>query len=101
MEYQRKMAECSGVAIIRGKTRNSIRVYTHPGMGESSAVYGSLDEGSAIEKAAKVVEKGYNAVEVVFIPQINYTASLQEIKHVEKMMRTLRETVGNGVDLMI
>jgi galactonate dehydratase len=87
--------------LLGGKTRDYIRVYTHLGMGEANAVYGSLDAGSVIEKAAKVIENGYDAVKVVFIPYVNYTASIKEVKNVDNMMRVLRETVGDSVDIMI
>lgn len=87
--------------LLGGKTRNKIRMYTHLGMGETNAVYNSLETADVVEKALQVIEKGYNAVKVVFIPYINYTASIKEIKHVENMMAKLREAVGDEIDIMI
>ena len=87
--------------LLGGKTRDKIRMYTHLGMGDSSAVYGSLDAGPVIERASELVEKGYDAFKVVFIPYINYTASVKELKHVEQMMSKLRDTVGDEVDIMV
>lgn len=87
--------------LLGGKTRNKIRMYTHLGMGEADAVYNTLEAAYVVEKAQRVIEKGYDAVKVVFIPYINYTASIREIKHVENMMSKLREAVGNEIDIMI
>lgn len=87
--------------MLGGKTREKVRTYTHLGMGDAESVYSSLETGTIVEKAIRVVEKGYDALKVVFIPYINYTASVKEIKHVENIMAKLRETLGDGVDIMI
>ena len=87
--------------LLGGKVRDKIRLYTHLGMGEANAVYASLATETVVEQAHAVVEKGYDAVKVVFIPYVNYTASVKEIKHVEAMMGNLRSTLGNDVDIMV
>lgn len=87
--------------LLGGKVRDKIKMYTHLGLGQSDAVYGSLDVQPVVEKGLEVVEKGFQALKVVFIPYINFTASIGEIRNVENMMRGLREAVGDTVDIMI
>ncbi|MBO0931977.1 galactonate dehydratase [Fibrella aquatilis] len=87
--------------LLGGKTHDKIKLYTHLGLGESTAVYDSLETNRVIEQALEVIETGYRALKVVFIPYINYTASLREVKHVENMMGRLREAVGNDIDIMV
>jgi galactonate dehydratase len=87
--------------LLGGRTRDKVRMYTHLGMGEAKSVYTSFDTRAIIEKASAVIEKGYEAIKVVFIPYVNYTASIKQIKHVENMMGQLRQTVGDDVDIMV
>lgn len=87
--------------LLGGKVRDKVRVYTHLGLGEMKSVYETFDIGSLKERAAAVLEKGYDALKVVFIPYGAYTAPIPAQKHVGKMMQALRETVGDGVDIMI
>jgi galactonate dehydratase len=70
-------------------------------MGNSQAVYNSLDVASVVENGLRVIESGYQAVKVVFIPYVNYTASVSEIRQVSRMMESLREAVGDEIDIMV
>ena len=97
-------AKSLGVSVWRllgGKTRDQVRVYTHLGMGEMTSVYESLETELLIERASAVIEKGYDAVKVVLIPYTHYTASFKELRHVDTLMRKLREAVGDDVDIMV
>lgn len=97
-------ARALGVPVWRllgGKVRDQVRLYTHLGLGEMSAVYDTFDHGALRERALKVVEAGYNALKVVFIPYGGYVSSIADRKHVEKLMQTLRLAVGDEVDIMI
>ena len=97
-------AKSLGVSVWRllgGKTRDHVRVYTHLGMGEMTSVYESLETELLIERASEVIEKGYDAVKVVLIPYTHYTASFKELRHVDTLMRKLREAVGDDVDIMV
>jgi galactonate dehydratase len=87
--------------LLGGKTRDKVRMYTHLGLGESKDVYSCFDAQALVEKASRVIEKGYEAIKVVFIPYVNYTASIKQIRHVENMMGQLRQTVGDDVDIMV
>lgn len=87
--------------LLGGKTRDSVRVYTHLGLGDMKSVYETFDEGALRDKALAVVEQGYDALKVVFIPYAHFSVGIPARKHVGKLMRTLRDAVGDGVDIMI
>jgi galactonate dehydratase len=87
--------------LIGGQTRDKVRVYTHLGLGDMKSVYETFDEGALRDLALAVVAKGYDALKVVFIPYTHYTADLPSRRHVGRMMRVLREAVGDAVDIMI
>jgi len=87
--------------LIGGKTRDRVRVYTHLGLGQIDAVYNSMSIGPLLERAQEVLERGYTAMKVVFIPYTHYTVSPRAIDTVAGMMRALREAVGEDVELMV
>ncbi|MFN0317411.1 MAG: galactonate dehydratase, partial [Burkholderiales bacterium] len=87
--------------LLGGKTRDRVKIYTHLGFGDVTAVYESMDRQSVIDKGLSVVAKGYRALKVVFIPYTHFTASPKDIDHVGSMMNGLREAVGNDIEIMI
>lgn len=87
--------------LLGGKTRNEVRVYTHLGLGDMKSVYETFDEGALRDKALAVVEKGYDALKVVFIPYSHYSVDIPSRRHVGRLMKLLREAVGEKVDIMI
>jgi len=87
--------------LLGGRTRDRVPVYTHLGMGEMAAVYETTDAAPLVERALTVVERGYRAIKVVFIPYTHYTATSRAIDSVGRLMRTLREAVGDGVEIMV
>jgi galactonate dehydratase len=87
--------------LLGGRTRDKVRVYTHLGLGDMKSVYETFDPGALREKALAVVEKGYDALKVVFIPYSHFTADIPGRKHVGRLMGVLREAVGDKVDIMI
>lgn len=54
--------------LLGGAVRDKVRMYTHLGGGEMSAVYESFDAGRVVDLALDVVARGYTAVKVVFVP---------------------------------
>jgi galactonate dehydratase len=87
--------------LLGGRTRDKVRVYTHLGLGDMKSVYETFDEGALQDRARAVVEKGYDALKVVFIPYSHFTADIPARRHVGRLMRVLREAVGESVDIMI
>jgi galactonate dehydratase len=87
--------------LLGGKTREEVRVYTHLGLGDMKSVYETFDTGALRDKALAVVEKGYDALKVVFIPYSHYSVDIPSRRHVGRLMKTLREAVGDKVDIMI
>lgn len=87
--------------LLGGQVRDSVRVYTHLGLGDMRSVYDTDDVGRLREKATEVVERGYDALKVVFIPYGNHLTVAAERRHVDKLMSALRDTVGPDVDIMV
>ncbi len=87
--------------LLGGRVRDKVRIYTHLGGGEMKAVYETADAGPLVERARAVIEKGYQAVKVVVVPYSKPLMGLPAVKHFAHMIGTLREAIGDNVDLMI
>jgi galactonate dehydratase len=87
--------------LLGGKTRDRVPVYTHLGLGDMRAVYETMQPADLVERAAEVIERGYRALKVVFIPYTHYTATLRGVDHVGKLMQALREAVGDDIEIMV
>lgn len=87
--------------LLGGKVRERVRVYTHLGLGDMNAVYETFDHGKLRERARQVVEDGYDALKVVFIPYGHHLSGVDDRRLVEKLMATLRDAVGEKVDIMV
>jgi galactonate dehydratase len=87
--------------LLGGQVRDSVHVYTHLGLGDMHSVYDTSDTGLVREKAAEVVEKGYDAMKVVLIPYGAHLTAAADRRQVDKMMAAIRETVGPDVDIMV
>lgn len=87
--------------LLGGQVRDRVQLYTHLGLGDMSAVYESFETNLVVERAQAVVEAGYRALKTVFIPYLHQTASPRQVRHVEKLAMTLREALGDDVEIMI
>lgn len=87
--------------LLGGAVRDRVRMYTHLGGGQMEKVYETFDPGPLVDLAAQVVERGYTAVKVVFIPYSEPLMGPPAVKRVEAAMRALREGVGDAIDIMI
>lgn len=87
--------------LLGGKVREEVRVYTHLGLGDMRSVYETFDPGPLREKALAVVEKGYNALKVVFIPYSHFSIDIPSQRLVAKLMETVRDAVGEEVEIMV
>ncbi len=81
--------------------RDKVRMYTHLGGGEMTAVYTSFDPEPVVDLARRVVERGYTAVKVVFVPYSEPLMGPAHVKKLRQVMGRLREAVGDQVDIMV
>lgn len=87
--------------LLGGRVRDAVRVYTHLGLGEMRSVYETADHARVRDLAAAVVDQGYDAVKVVIIPYGNHLTAAAQRRQVDGLMATLRDTVGEDVDIMV
>jgi galactonate dehydratase len=87
--------------LLGGSVRDRLRVYTHLGFGDMRAVYETDNIATLIERAHAVLERGYRAMKVVIVPYAHYLTDGKALRHVEKLMGALRETVGEEIDIMV
>ena len=87
--------------LLGGAVRDKVRMYTHLGGGEMTSVYESFDAGRVIDLAREVVARGYTAVKVVFVPYSEPLMGVPSVKKFASVMASLREAVGDRVDIMI
>lgn len=87
--------------LLGGKVREKVKVYTHLGFGDMKAVYETDGVDSLIERAQVVVEKGYQALKVIFIPYTAYSALGKDVDHLARLMEALRKTVGDEIEIMV
>ena len=93
-----------GVPVYRllgGAARDKVRMYTHLGGGQMENVYETFDPGPLVELAQQVVERGYSAVKVVFVPYSEPLMGAPAADRLGSLMRALREGVGDEVDIMV
>jgi galactonate dehydratase len=98
------LGKSMGVPVYRllgGHVRERVRMYTHLGGGEMKAVYETFDAGPLIELAGKVIEQGYTAVKVVFVPYSEPLMGIPPVKKLASLMGELRRAVGDAVDIMV
>ncbi len=87
--------------LLGGKTRDYVPLYTHLGLGDMKSVYETFDPAPLRDSALKVVEMGYNALKVVFIPYSHYMVDSASRRRVEALMGTVRDAVGPDVAIMV
>ena len=87
--------------LLGGLVRDRVRMYTHLGGGEMKAVYETFDVGPLIDLTHKVLERGYTAVKVVFVPYSRPLEGIPKVKQFARTMEKLRLAVGDEVDIMI
>ena len=85
--------------LLGGRVRDRVRVYTHLHRGEAQR---RTPEGIEpfCEAVAETVALGYDAIKLGVVPYTGHAAPLPSVRAVERLALRLRETVGEGVDLM-
>ena len=88
--------------LLGGKVRDKVKIYTHLGMGDMKAVYrDTMNVAALTDHAQKLVDLGYTAFKVVFIPFTHFTVTNQELKNVNLLMSSLRDKVGDDIEIMV
>ena len=88
--------------LLGGKVRDKVKIYTHLGMGDMRAVYkDTMNVSGLIDHAQKLVDLGYNAFKAVFIPYTHYTVTNKNLKYVNHLMSSLRDKVGDAIEIMV
>ena len=66
------------------------------------AVYrDTMNVSGLTDHAQKLVDLGYTAFKVVFIPFTHFTVTKQELKNVNLLMSSLRDKVGDDIEIMV
>ena len=87
--------------LLGGRVRDRVRMYTHLGGGIMKSVYETFEVEPLIELALKVINSGYTAVKVVFVPYSEPLEGIGKVKQFARLMEKLRGAVGDGIDIMI
>jgi len=87
--------------LLGGKVRDRVRVYTHLGTGKIPIDRVTKDVSNYAESAAELAEAGYNAVKFLPIPYTHYDTEPAAVRHTEKLLRKVREAVGDDVDILL
>ena len=88
--------------LLGGKVRDKVKIYTHLGMGDMKAVYrDTMNVSGLTDHAQKLVDLGYTAFKVVFIPFTHFTVTNQELKNVNLLMSSLRDKVGDDIEIIV
>jgi galactonate dehydratase len=87
--------------LLGGRVRDRVRMYTHLGGGQMNAVYETFEVGPLIDLAREVIEQGYTAVKVVFVPYSEPLEGISKVRQFARMMGSLREAVGEGIDILV
>ena len=87
--------------LLGGAVRDRVRMYTHLGGGDMASVYDSFDATRVIDLAQQVVNAGYTAVKVVFVPYSEPLTDAPTVKKFAQVMGMLRNAVGDRIDIMV
>ena len=86
--------------LLGGKVRDSVRVYTHLQRGSTAFKMPKGDISAYCDAVQETVEMGYNAIKLGFVPYNGYDAPLAAVRHTEKLAASVRERVGDDVEIM-
>lgn len=87
--------------LLGGQVRNRVRMYTHLGGGNMKAVYETFSVEPLIALAHDVINRGYTALKVVFVPYSKILDSQAKVKQFASMFEKLRIAVGPDIDIMV
>ncbi len=88
-------------ALLGGKVRDRVRVYTHIGAGKVKIRRHSRDIPSYSESTAELREAGYTAVKTGPVPYTHYDFDMAEVRHTAKLLESLRMAAGDNMDILL
>jgi galactonate dehydratase len=88
-------------ALLGGKVRDRVRVYTHIGTGTVKIRRHSRDIPSYCESTQELREMGYTAVKTGPVPYMHYDFDLKETLHTAKLLEGLRQAAGDEMDILL
>jgi galactonate dehydratase len=86
--------------VLGGLARTRVQMYDHVGGGDSSAVYGDLDEGIAERVSASKAE-GFSAIKILAVPKTRAIDGIGALREAERIMHSAREAGGEDMDIMV
>lgn len=86
-----------------GRVRDYIRLYCHLGGGKMEDFYQTRpdDANRFGELASQAVEDGFTAFKSMAVPETMPLEGLKPIHYAEACVRSMREAVGNDIDIMV
>ena len=86
--------------VLGGLARTRVQMYDHVGGGDSSAVYGDLDEGIAERVSASKAE-GFSAIKILAVPKTRAIDGIGALREAERIMHSAREAGGEDMDIIV
>ena len=86
--------------MLGGRSRDSVRVYTHFRRAKIGAQVDPEDIEAYVAGVEETVAMGYSAIKLGVVPYTGYDAPLSKVKHVAKLAEEIRSAVGDGVEIM-
>jgi galactonate dehydratase len=80
--------------LLGGRVRDRVLMYTHFDVGDRPLE-------AIVEQALSKVEKGYTAIKTVPVPLAKAVDGMGAVKEAERMLCTVREAVGDGVEILL
>ena len=87
--------------LLGGAVRDRVRLYDHLGGGDMKALYMSVTPEEFVARALQSVADGYTAVKVLNVPRSRPLEGREAVAYSERLMRALREALGDGIDIMV
>jgi len=86
-----------------GRVRDFVRLYSHLGGGRMEDFYQTKPDDAKRfgELAQRAVAEGFTAFKSMAVPETAPIEGLQPIRYAEACVRTMREAVGDSIDIMV
>ncbi len=90
-------------ALLGGKVRDRVRVYTHIGAGQVKIKNAGTAATSLsyVESTRELREQGYTAVKTGPVPYTHYDFDMTEVMHTGRLLEGLRDAAGDEMDILL